>query len=73
MESNRLVTILGAGFIGRYIIKHLDYGVVQDMERINPGALDKLCILYTLDQQLEKENYGRTQRKTKRKYRTFNW
>lgn len=24
MESNRLVTILGAGFIGRYIIKHLD-------------------------------------------------
>lgn len=24
MESNRVVTILGAGFIGRYIIKHLD-------------------------------------------------
>ena len=24
MESNKVVTILGAGFIGRYIIKHLD-------------------------------------------------
>ena len=24
MESNRVVTILGAGFIGRYVVKHLD-------------------------------------------------
>ena len=24
MESNRVVTILGAGFIGRYIVNHLD-------------------------------------------------
>ena len=24
MESNQIVTILGAGFIGRYVVKHLD-------------------------------------------------
>ena len=24
MENNKICTILGAGFIGRYIIKHLD-------------------------------------------------
>ena len=52
----------------RYIIKNLDYEIVRDIELINPGALNNLCILYTLSLQIEKENYGRTQRKTKRKH-----
>ena len=52
----------------RYIIKNLDYEIVRDIELINPGALNNLCILYTLSLQIEKENYGRTQRQTKRKH-----
>ena len=49
------------------MINNLNYEVVQDMERINPGALKNICTLLTLNLQIEKENYERKQRKTKRK------
>ena len=49
----------------RYIIKNLDYEVIRDMESINPGALKNLCLLFSINLQLEKERYGRKQRKTK--------
>ena len=37
------------------------------MENINPGALNNLCLLFTLNLQLEKEKNDRKQRKAKRK------
>ena len=48
----------------RYIINNLDYEIVQGMEKLNTGALDNLCMLYSLNLQIEKESYGRKQRKT---------
>jgi|TARA_R110002020_G_scaffold324738_1_gene540360 hypothetical protein len=50
----------------RYIFKHLDEEVVEEIEFNNPGGLFKLCQIYTLSLQLEKEEYDRKQRKTKR-------
>jgi hypothetical protein len=49
----------------RYIINNLDYELVQEMEKMNPGALNNLCILYSVNLQLQKERYGRKQRETK--------
>jgi len=49
----------------RYIFKHLDEEVVEEIEFNNPGGLHKLCQIYTLSLQLEKEEYDRKQRKTK--------
>ena len=51
----------------KYIIKNLDYEIVMEMELLNPGALNNLCMLFTLNLQIEKERYERKQRKTKRK------
>ena len=51
----------------KYIINNLDHELVREMEIMNPGALNNLCILFTVNLQLEKENNGRKQRKTKRK------
>ena len=39
----------------RYIFKHLDEEVVEEIEFNNPGGLFKLCQIYTLSLQLEKE------------------
>ena len=49
----------------RYIFKHLDEEVVEEIEYNNPGGLFKLCQIYTLSLQLEKEEYDRKQRETK--------
>jgi len=50
----------------RYIFKHLDEEVVEEIEYNNPGGLFKLCQIYTLSLQLEKEEYDRKQRETQR-------
>ena len=39
----------------RYIINNLDYELVQEMEKMNPGALNNLCTLYSVNLQLQKE------------------
>jgi|TARA_R110001583_G_scaffold190371_1_gene354567 hypothetical protein len=50
----------------RYIFKHLDEEVVEEIEYNNPGGLFKLCQIYTLSLQLEKEEYDGKQRETQR-------
>jgi|TARA_R110000782_G_scaffold168322_2_gene260408 hypothetical protein len=41
----------------RYIFHNLDAELVEDIEKNNPDGLKMLCILYTLELQLEKEKY----------------
>lgn len=53
----------------RYIFKNLDEEIVEEIEYHNPGGLYKLCQLYSLSLQLEKEKNDRKQRKTSGKNR----
>jgi hypothetical protein len=41
----------------RYVLDNLDSELVYDMEKGNPGGLKLLCMLYSLELQLEKEKY----------------
>ena len=41
----------------RYIFHNLDAELVEDIEKNNPDGLKMLCVLYSLELQLEKEKY----------------
>ena len=41
----------------RYIFHNLNIELVNDIEKFTPGGLQSLCLLYSLQLQLEKERY----------------
>ena len=56
----------------KYIFNNLDEEILEDIEYHNPGGLYKLCQMYSLSLQLEKEENDRKQRKTVRASRSSN-